>query len=352
MARTLGELGEFQALARLLPVTERYGPLGDDCFFLPWRDGFLVATADPGPIPLISQLGPEWRDLAIWGWYAAAASASDLATSGAEALFMTNCLAAPNATPEDEVRAYFRGYSEALEHFGFANGGGDLSSAEEFRSVCTAVGWVTGDPIRRNGCSPGDILACVGRSGAFAAAFLSAIAHARDELSPETITTLSRPIPRLREMRTLHQECTVTAASDASDGLMGAIWNIAERSRCAFVLELSSQQRLKVVDDAASAFGLDPWSLYFFWGDWQVAITFRESDLHAITRLAEEHDIELTVLGRAIDGNPRLTATVDGLRCSVNLIRNEHFSPDTYLGKEPRDVTEFLRRPVIDNFRA
>ncbi len=348
MSRTLRDLGEFAVLDKLLPLGNLASGNGDDCYHFPFGEGFLAVTADPGPTPLVALLGEDWHDMSDWGWYAATASASDLATTAAKPLFMTNCIFAKPDMPVSDLEEYFTGYNTAIETFGFINAGGDLSSGTRFRSVCTAVGWVSGkEPLRRSGCSPGDVLACIGTCGHFASAFLRAVRTPRHRLSHETLRALRRPVPRIREMQVLRSVARLTATSDASDGLLGAIWNIAERSNCGFQLELTDAMLPQIVKDEARRLQIDPWSLFAFWGDWQILVTFPAIESFLLSRVAHDEGIPIVIIGRACHGPPALGAEIDGEHRSVNLIRNEHFSTTSYYLAGLEDVTAIMRRPVF-----
>ena len=67
MALTLGDVGEFAIVERLLRRYPASAGLGDDCFHLRLHDSLLAVTADSGPIPLTRLLGPEWGDMGTVG---------------------------------------------------------------------------------------------------------------------------------------------------------------------------------------------------------------------------------------------------------------------------------------------
>lgn len=348
MAVTLADVGEFGLLDRLLSSAPPGSGLGDDCFQFELGRTLLAVTADPGPAPLTRLLGRDWQDMRIWGWYAALASASDLATVGAVPLLMTNCVLAPPGMRAAELQDYFLGFREALDTFGFAHAGGDLSSADIFRSVCTAVGTVPhGGPLGRSGCRPGDILACLGPRGKFATAFLKALHVPRADLSNEVESALIRPMPRMAEMRAIRSVAKLSAASDASDGLLAAIWNIAVSSRCSFSLLLDPEMLPHDLRAEAERHGANPWTLFFFWGDWQVVFTFPPSQEESVSNMARRMDMSLVLLGRAADEPPRLQGRIGRDRFVVNLFRNEHFSWGSYLFAGVEDVLAMMRHPCL-----
>jgi len=346
MAATLQDLGEFAILDRLLGSSGR--ELGDDCFHFPIGDTLLAITADPGPAPLTRLLGRDWDDMEVWGWYAALASASDLATVGATPLFMTNCVLAPADMPASALERYFSGFRRALEVFGFTHAGGDLNSASSFRSICTAVGSVpAGHSIGRGGCKPGHRIACVGHCGAFAAAFLDAVRTPRADLSDDIVEVLTRPSPRMREIRTLRSVIDISAASDASDGLLAAISNISRKSNCHFSLTLCKDMITEEVQRAGRSSAINPWALFSFWGDWQVVFTFPQHAEELVVSTARSMEMPLLILGSAVEGPPGITACVDGATFAIEPLRNEHFSSTSYLFAGVNDVINMMNRTVF-----
>jgi thiamine-monophosphate kinase len=262
---------------------------------------------------------------------------------------MTNCVLAPPDMTVEDLDRYFAGFGDAIETFGFLHGGGDVSSADAFRSVCTAVGTVPcGQALGRDGCRPGDYLACIGTCGNFAISFLKALRFSRAELSQEDQWALIRPMPRLAEVRSLRSVATLSAASDASDGLLAAVWNIAQRSQCAFSLVLEEAMLIEELRGEAEAFALDPWTLFAFWGDWQVVVTYPPSEKSKVVSLAESMAIPFIQLGRAVPGVPQIRASIGGSQFHVRPFGNQHFTPKSYLFADRDDVISMMRQPVLE----
>ena len=126
---TLGELGELRLIEEvILPVARQHDVntlAGDDCAYL-MANGLLAVTADVGPKPLLHALPGYENDHEAAGWMAVVATASDVATAGAEPLFLTNCIDASPDLTVGEFRQFIGGYFAACTAFGFRNGGGDV----------------------------------------------------------------------------------------------------------------------------------------------------------------------------------------------------------------------------------
>jgi thiamine-monophosphate kinase len=156
----------------------------------------------------------SWRDL---GWRAAAVNLSDLAASGADPEGLIVTLAAPGATPVEEVIELYEGMAET----GVPVLGGDTSEAERLVLSVTAVGRSERVPGRA-GAQPGDRLVVTGPLGAAGAAFRE--------------RRYVRPPLRLAEGRALASHAT--AMLDVSDGVAVDAGHIARRSGCRVVIDL------------------------------------------------------------------------------------------------------------------
>lgn len=208
---TLSQTGERALLAEL----ERRGLIvGVEHDAASLRDG-LVATQDALVESVHFRLDwLAWRDL---GWRAAAVNLSDLAASGArpEALLVT--LAAPPATPLDDVIALYEGIAET----GVPVVGGDTVASHALVISVTALGYSARVPGRA-GAQPGDLLVVTGVLGAAGAAFRAG--------------GYVRPPLRLAEGEALAREAH--ALLDISDGLAVDLAQIAKRSGVRCIVEL------------------------------------------------------------------------------------------------------------------
>ncbi len=351
--QTLKDLGEF-ALVRqvVLPIVggdDGVSPLGDDCAFVRLPSGHhdLVVTTDVGPRPLVWHVGHQ--SYRTWGWYAVMINVSDLAAAGATPLAITTSIEAPGDMAVDDFKEFFQGMAEASREHGIANGGGNVRQASKFACHGTAIGVVpTGAQLRRGGARPSDLLVAVGECGRFATAYVRAKEYGFGALSCEEQTQLCRPRARVNEMQILHGRGLVSAASDNSDGLLGALWNIAEASGCAVELDMSREALPKRVAEVASEFGYNPWNLMFFWGDWQVVVSVPAARTDDFWRVAKAHHISAQNLGRVCEGPPRLVGLSEGRRHNLRLLRNENFLQSSFNTDILAHVEFMLRSQLWD----
>jgi thiamine-monophosphate kinase len=351
-SETLGDWGEFRLLRDVVlpilsPVSTESG-LGDDCAFLrlPGADRWLVVTADAAPKPLASQFnGPTYWS---WGWYSVAINASDLASAGADPLGFVSSVEAPSTTLVSEFRDFFLGVRDACTELGLVNLGGNIRQAGKFACHAAAIGTVVGGaPISRRGCRAGDPIVVLGPCGEFAAAYLAALHDGLSALPVEQANSLFRPVPRLREMTTLRKAGLVRSASDNSDGLLGALLNIAERSSCAIEFDLRDELVPPSVRRAASRVNTDPWNLMCCWGDWNVAAAIRKENFPEFERIAKESSIEYRVLGRAVEGEPAVLGRRHGRQAPMNILRNENFVVSSYNADTDEHIHDMLYGPLF-----
>lgn len=346
--RTLGDIGEFSLLDSFVLPELRKGcevaNLGDDVSFVELLDNdiSLVVTCDVGPKPLIWDLGHEsyWS----WGWYSVLANVSDLAAAGAKPIAYTSSVEAPNSLSSNQFCDFFKGMAAACSEFSIANAGGNIRTAPRFECHGTAIGVVPKDnKITRSGCIPGDTIIAVGHCGLFILSYLRAKSKGLSSLSEQDQNLLLKPKSQLNEMVILRKTALVHAASDNSDGLLGAVWNIAERSQCAVELYMDENIIPAEVLKVSEKEKINPWNIMYFWGDWQVVIAIDTKLLNEFIKIAANHKIDYTILGRAIKGTPTLYGVQNSKKHKLALLRNENFISSSYNVKISDHVDYMLR---------
>lgn len=343
----LGDLGEFRILGEhVIPALGDVGThLGDDCAFVGINTACALAvTSDRGPLPLAWSIEGARADYADAGWLAVVASISDLATTGARPLVITNNIEAPTSMLIADLRRYVVGIAAACRKFGFTHAGGDLSKGEQFSSHTTAIGIV--DPlfkVGRHGCVPGEHVVAIGPMGTFAAAYLRAQRDGLESLTPLQRKALLRPRPQLSAMQRLTANGLVSAASDCSDGVLGALANLSEASGFGIQLETDRIEIPTHVAREAAANGLSHWNILFFWGDWQVVATTSHLE-RVIATVSPEH---VSVLGRVIERGSGVWHESDDVLRSVSTIRNEGFTRHGWAQDPRAHVRYMLETPIF-----
>lgn len=351
---TLADLGEFAVLERVIfPAAHRWqtdNGLGDDCGFMEIGGTLLAVSADVGPRPLVHQLPGYEHDFEAAGWHAVVTTASDIASAAARPLFLVDTIDAPADMRVAELDQFVEGYFRASSTFGFQTLGGDLRQGSTLSARVFGVGNVThGRRIGRTGARPGDHLVLLGDAGEFIAAFLHGERLGVSTLDAASLERLRFPRPQSREMQALAAHGLVVAASDSSDGVLGAIENIAKRSACAFELVLQDELISVTVMEEAKARELDPWNLFFFWGDWSVAAVIPKHMFMTFEHVTADANVRWLPLGQAIEGPPRIDAIVGGVPRSVRPLRNENFVPRSFNAGVRSHVEEMLNTELFSN---
>lgn len=315
---------------------------------MPIPSGELVFTSDSGPRPLVWDLGIQ--DYSDWAWYLVAANLSDLAAAAASPLAITTSIEAPGSMAIQDIRDFFNGLREACGDLGIANAGGNLKSGPRFSCHASAVGMAppTG-AIRRVGASAGDLILVVGDFARFVSDYLAARRRGIGPLSLRSSQTLRRPRPRDAEMRILAAQGLLTAASDNSDGMIGALWNIANASNVRMRVDLGEQGFPSHILESSAREGYNPWNLFFFWGDWHVICTVAESSRHTIERIIRQSNIQATIIGSVVAGSPGIEVEDRGFRRGLRVVRNEGFIEMDFSNSPNAQFLHMLSTPVFSS---
>ena len=226
---------EFELIARYFarPVHERQG-IGDDCALIDVGDRTLAITTDS--LTEHVHFFPD-VDPASLGHKALAVNLSDLAAAGARPRCFLLSLALPRAEP-DWLEAFSRAMFELAQREGCELIGGDTTRAPRFAgrdgaaAICiTAIGEVDRSCLRgRGGARAGDDLWVSGQLGDAALAVTHRLGRVR--LDPAAALACRQRLdwPQPRVALGLALRGLATAAIDVSDGLLGDLGHVQERS--------------------------------------------------------------------------------------------------------------------------
>ncbi len=246
-------LGEFTLIARFFarPTRERQG-IGDDCALIDVGDRTLALTSDMllEGVHFLPDANPEGL-----GHKALAVNLSDLAAAGARPRCFLLDLALPRAD-EAWLAAFSRGLYALADAHGCALVGGDTTRApgaaggEGVLTVAiTAIGEVDRDRYcGRSGARPGDDIWITGRTGeaALALAMRRGQIDVTGPARGACLMRMDRPVPRLALGQALAG--IATASIDVSDGLLGDLGHILERSQVGATLFWAAVPRAAAFD--------------------------------------------------------------------------------------------------------
>lgn len=230
----LRDVSEEQVLAEILPAfaatgLEVVGP-GDDAAVLAAPHGTLVATTDS------MVRGRDWLD--EWSTPEDVAvkcltqNLSDVAAMGARPTAVLVSLAADPATPLEWVRRFAAELGRVAASVGVSVAGGDLSSAPAgtLLVAVTALGDLVGDPVRRDGARPGDVVAVRGTLGRSGAGLRLLRAGRGSEPAAADLVRVHVAPPGAYGDGVVAASAGATAMIDLSDGLLRDLDRVARAS--------------------------------------------------------------------------------------------------------------------------
>jgi thiamine-monophosphate kinase len=206
----------------------------------------------------------DWASATDIGHKVAAANLSDINAMGGTATALTVGLAAPADLPSAWALELAQGIAEECALVGASVVGGDLTAADQVVVAVTALGSVQGDPVRRSGARPGDVVAIAGRQG-WAAGGLAVLG--RGFRSPRVLVeAYQRPQPPYAAGPAAAAH-GATALIDVSDGLLADVGHVAAASGVAVDLDSTAFEIAVPLQAVGAALGADPMRFVLSGGD-------------------------------------------------------------------------------------
>jgi len=316
-------MGEFELIAKFFdrgPARRAELGLGDDCALLrPQAPATTIAvTTDMlvGGRHFLEDTDPEGL-----GHKTLAVNLSDLAAMGASPLAFTLAIALPRAD-EQWLAAFARGLFAIADRFDCELIGGDTTRGP--LNLCvTAFGEVpAGAALRRDRAEPGDDLWVSGELGGAALA-LHRIAEGRAHAAQDAARRrLERPEPRVALGIALRH--LARAAIDVSDGLLGDLGHVCERSRVGAEIDWRAVPLAEGIASLPPALRAQ---LALGGGDdYELLFTAAPQNRDAIEALGRSQGLPLARIGRIVAGAGARVLDERGLAMRTDARSYDHFA--------------------------
>lgn len=295
-------LGEFELIARHFtrPVRRAALGVGDDCALLSLTPGQQLATSTDLLIEgrhFLSTVAPERL-----GHKALAVNLSDLAACGARPLAFTLSLALPQAE-----EAWLAGFARGLFALADAHGcelvGGDTTRGPLAINVSIFGEVPAGQALLRSGARPGDELYVSGRLGD--ARLALEVFRGTVSLPGEAFerVRIAMECPQPRVALGLALRGVASSAIDLSDGLLGDLGHVLQRSGCGARLEVDAVPRSAEL--AAQPLALQRLCTLAGGDDYELLFTAAPAQRQAVAQASRAAGVAVSRIGR-IEPEPGL----------------------------------------------
>ncbi|HET7387206.1 MAG TPA: thiamine-phosphate kinase [Nocardioidaceae bacterium] len=266
LSGTLADHGEFAVIEA---VVARFAQ-GEGVLLGPGDDAAVVAVPD-GRVVVSTDLLVEgrhfrrdWAEPDDIGHRVAAANLSDVNAMGGRAIALTVGLAAPPDLPVSWVLGLADGLAAEAALVGASVVGGDLTAADQVMIAVSVLGCVDGEPVRRDGARPGDVVALAGRQG-WAAGGLEVLG--RGFRSPRALVDAYRRPQPPYDAGSAAAAAGATAMIDVSDGLLADLGHLARAGQVGIDVASDSFEVPEPLQAVGAALGADPLRFILTGGD-------------------------------------------------------------------------------------
>ncbi len=247
-----------------------------------------------------------------------AVSLSDLAAMGATPCWALLSISIPRGD-KLWLEKFIGGFLDLAGECGITLIGGDTCSGSLSITV-TAMGLIDpGKALTRDGARPGDLVVVSGCLGGAAMA-LSAL-KSGNESSESCSMALHHPVPRIALGSSLVGKAT--SCIDISDGLLADLGHIVNASACGAVIEVASLPANAGLNECEQ---VHRWTMLLSGGeDYELCFSIAADQMHTLEILKQELGLELTVIGRMVEGSGVRCIKPDGDLFETDCTGYEHF---------------------------
>ncbi len=315
--------GEFELIARHFtrPVRRAVMGVGDDCALLRVEPGMQLAVSSDMLVEgrhFLSTVAPERL-----GHKALAVNLSDLAACGAEPLAFTLALALPRGD-DDFAAGLARGLFALADAHGAELVGGD-TTAGPLNLCLTVFGQVPpGQALLRSGARAGDELWVSGTLGD--ARLALEVFRGQLVLAGEAFEQVRRAmeLPQPRVALGLALRGVASSAIDLSDGLVGDLGHVLQRSGVGAQVQLDALPRSAVL--AAQSTALQQLCLLAGGDDYELLFTAPSAHRAAVLAAGRHAGVAVTRCGLITVGGGLQVLDLDGQVLTLQLSGFDHFA--------------------------
>jgi thiamine-monophosphate kinase len=320
-------MGEFDLIARYFTRPSRHAVLGvgDDCALLHIQAGMQLAVSSDMLVqgrhflPTTPAAGLGHKALAV--------NLSDLAACGAKPVAFTLALALPSI---DEH--WLAGFSKGLWDLADAHGceliGGDTTQGP--LNICiTVMGEVPpGDALLRQHAQVGDdiyISGTVGDARLALEVFKGTVSLEAAHFEAARLR-MDRPTPRVE--LGLGLRGVANAAIDVSDGLLGDLGHIVQRSKVGAVIDTAWVQDSAAISEAMQSISFNKRLEFALAGgdDYELLFTAPPDQADAVLEAGEQCGVSITCIGRITPVAGVQVLDLQGLPMSRRFASFDHFA--------------------------
>lgn len=273
--QTIADIGEFELIdliTRGLPSNDQVelGP-GDDAAIIHSRGGRTLCSVDV----LVEgvHFRRDWSSARDIGRKSVAVNVADIEAMGARPIGIVMGFSAPGELSLTWVRYFVQGVREECDRAGVSLIGGDITKSRDITVSVTILGDTGPEgPVLRSGARPGDLVALKGRVG-WAAAGLAALS--KGFRTPKAVVEAQQvPQPPYGAGQEAAR-AGATAMIDVSDGLLGDLGHVAQRSQVSIDVHRAALGMPEPIRSVGQATGVDPYVFLLTGGeDHALAATF------------------------------------------------------------------------------
>ena len=320
-------MGEFDLIARYFTRPGRHAVLGvgDDCALLQPQAGMQLAVS--------SDMLVEGRHFlsttpaAGLGHKALAVNLSDLAACGAKPLAFSLALALP-FIDENWLAGFSKGLWDLADAHGCELIGGDTTQGP--LNICiTVLGEVPpGDALLRQHAQVGDdiyISGTVGDARLALEVFKGTVSLEATYFEAARLR-MDRPTPRVELGLALRG--VANAAIDVSDGLLGDLGHILQRSQVGAVIETAWVQDSAAISDAMQSVAFNKRLDFALAGgdDYELLFTAPPDQADEVLEAGEQCGVSITCIGRITPVAGVQVLDLQGLPMSRRFASFDHFA--------------------------